>query len=155
MGMFDTIYNVPAKCPRCGDERPKLVQIKSGPQILSEYEFGKDKIEINWTYEYYGSIIDEDKKIIRGIATCEKCKEEKNKKMDDLIKDAKKKGEIKVPEGGGNLLQCEIEGKSALGVILKRLDGVYGSDRNIELFDVAITLNEKSVPIVVDTILNG
>ena len=27
MGMFDTIYNVPVKCPRCGDEWPKSVQI--------------------------------------------------------------------------------------------------------------------------------
>jgi hypothetical protein len=147
MGMFDTIYNVPVKCPRCGDEGPKSVQIKSGPQNLFEYEFGKDKIDIDWTYEYYGSIIDKDKRIIRGIATCEKCREETNKKMDDLIKDAKRKGEIKVPEGGEYLFQCEIEGKNALGVILKRLDDIYGGNKNIEIFDVAIWLNEKNVPI--------
>jgi hypothetical protein len=157
MGMFDIIYNVPVKCPRCGDEEPKSVQIKSGPQNLSEYEFGKDKIKINWTYEYYGSIIDEDKRIIRGIATCEKCKEETNKKMEDLIKDAKKKGEIKAPEGEGYLFQCEIEGKSALGVMLKRLDDAYDGNRNIELFEVAIWLNEQNVPIATDQIvkLNG
>lgn len=104
MGMFDTIRNVPVKCPRCGNEGSKSVQIKSGPQNLSSYEFGKDKIKINWTYEYYGSIIDEDKKMIRGIAICEKCEE-----------------------------------KSALG-------------SNIGLFDVAITLNENNIPIVVDII---
>ncbi len=152
MGMFDTIYNVPVKCPRCGDEGPKSVQIKSGPQNLSAYQFGKDEIEIDWTYEYYGSIIDEEKKAIRGVATCEKCKEETNKKMDDLIKDAKKKGEIKAPEGGEYLFQCEIEGKSALGVMLKRLDDIYNGNRNIELFDVAIWLNEKNIPIVADQI---
>jgi hypothetical protein len=152
MGMFDTIYNVPVKCPRCGDSGSKSVQIKSGPQNLLEYEFGKDKIKINWTYEYYGSIIDEEKRIIRGIATCEKCKEETNKKMDDLIKNAKKKGEIKTPEGG-ELFQSEIEGKSALGVMLKRLDDTYGGNRNIELFEVAIWLNEQNVPIAVDQIV--
>jgi programmed cell death protein 5 len=135
------------------DSGPKSVQIKSGPQNLFTYEFGKDEIEIDWTYGYYGSIIDEDKKIIRGIAICEKCKEETNKKMDDLIEDAKKKGEIKAPEGGRYLFQCEIEGKSALGVILKRLDDIYDGNRNIELFEVAIWLNEKNVPIAVDQIV--
>lgn len=152
--MFDTIYNVPVKCPRCGDPGLKQVQIKSGPQNLSAYQFGKDEIEIDWTYEYYGSIIDQDKKIIRGIAICERCKEEANKKMDDLIKDAKKKGEIKAPEGGGGLLfQCQIDGKSALGVILKRLDDAYGGNRNIELFEVAIWLNGQNISIAVDQIV--
>ena len=61
MGMFDTIHNVPVKCPRCGDEGPKSVQIKSGPQILYAYEFGKDKIDIDWDYECYGSVIDREK----------------------------------------------------------------------------------------------
>lgn len=153
MGMFDTIYNVPIKCPRCGDSEPKQVQIKSGPQNLSSYQFGKDEIEIDWTYQYYGSVIDKDKKIIRGIATCEKCKEEANKKMDDLIEDAKKKGEIKAPEGGEYLFQCEIEGKNALGVMLKRLYGVYDDNRNIESFEVAIWLNESNIPIATDHIV--
>ncbi len=112
MGMFDIIYNVPVKCPRCTDERPKSVQIKSGPQNLLEYEFGPD-----------------------------------------LIRDAKKKGEIKAPEDGGYLFQCEIEGKSALGVLLKRLDDVYNGNRNIELFEVAIWLNKENVPIAVDQIV--
>lgn len=154
MGMFDTIYNVPVKCSRCGDTGPKSVQIKSGPQNLNDYEFGKDEIPINWTYEYYGSVIDIKKRIIRGIATCEKCKEETNKKMDDLIKDANKKGEIKVPEGDGYLFQCEIEGKSALGVMLNRLDEAYGGNSNIELFHVAISLNENYVPIAADPIID-
>ncbi len=154
MGMFDTIYNVPVKCPRCGDSGPKSVQIKSGPQNLSAYEFGRDEIEIDWTYEYYDSIIDECKKIIRGIAICEKCKEETNKKMDDLIAEAKKKGDIKAPEGGDYLFQCEIDGKNALGVMLKRLDEAYDGSRHIESFEVAIWLNEKNVPIAVDQIAN-
>ena len=153
MGMFDTIYNVPVKCPRCGDEGPKSVQIKSGPQDLSAYEFGKDKIKINWTYEYYGSIIDEDKRIIRGIATCDKCKEDTHKKMDDLIKDANKKGEIKAPEERVRLYECKIEGKNALVLMLKRLDDVNDGDRNIELFEVAIWLNEKSIPVAIDQIV--
>lgn len=132
MGMFDTIYDVPVKCPRCGDEGPKSVQIKSGPQNLFEYEFGKDKIKIDWTYEYYGSIIDEDKRIIRGITICDKCKKETNKKMDDIR--CQEKGKIKAPEG------------------LKRLDGIHDGDRDIELFEVAIWLNEKNIPIAVDQI---
>lgn len=153
MGMYDTICNAPVECPRCGDFWPKSVQIKSGPQNLSAYEFGKDKIEVDWTYDYYGSIIDEDKKIIRGIATCNKCKEEVNKKMDDLINDAKKKGEIKVPEGCEYLFQCEIDGKSALGVILKRLDDAYDGNKNVDSFDVAIWLNEDNIPIAIDHIV--
>lgn len=153
MGMFDTIYNVPVECPRCGDSEPKSVQIKSGPQNLSEYEFGKDEIEIDWTYGCYGSIIDEDKKIIRGIATCEKCEEDADKKVKDLIDDAKKKGEIKDPDGSGYLFRCQIDGKSALGVILKRLDDAYDGNRNIDLFEVAIWLNEKNVPMAVDQII--
>lgn len=155
MGMYDTINNVPVKCPRCGDTGPKSVQIKSGPQNLDEYEFGKDEIPINWTYKYYGSVIDRKKRIIGGIATCEKCKEELKKKMDELIQEAKNKKEIKVPKGDGPkyLVECEIDGKDALKVILDRLDGVYGDDRNIELFDVAISLNEDYVPITADPII--
>ncbi len=87
MGMYDTIYNVPIKCPRCGDSKPKEVQIKSGPQILSDYDFGKDSIEVDWTYTYYGSIVDENKKIIRGIAICKKCTEEANKNIENNITD--------------------------------------------------------------------
>lgn len=153
MGMYDTIYNAPIECPRCGDPGPKSVQIKSGPQNLSAFEFGKDKIELDWTYEYYDSIIDKDKKIIRGIATCAKCKEEVNKKMEDLINEAKKKGEIKAPEGCEYLIQCEIDGKSALDVILKRLDDAYDGNKNVDLFEVAIWLNEESIPIAIDTIV--
>ncbi len=85
MGMYDTIFNVPIKCPRCGDSEPKEVQIKSGPQTLSAYDFGNDEIEIDWAYTYYGSIVDKDKKIIRGIATCEKCSEEANKNIENHI----------------------------------------------------------------------
>ena len=150
--MFDTIYNVPIKCPRCGDERPKSVQIKCGPQNLFEYEFGKDKIKINWTYEYYGSIIDEYKKKIRGIATCKKCREETSKRMDQLIEDAQKKGEVKVPEGAKYLFECEINGQDALGVMLKRLDEEYDGNRDVELFEVAITLNDDNIPISAEVV---
>jgi hypothetical protein len=87
LGMYDTIYNVPIKCPRCGDPESKEVQIKPGPQTLSAFDFGKDEIEVDWIYEYYGSIIDKDKKIIRGIAICEKCKKEANKNIENHIKD--------------------------------------------------------------------
>jgi len=87
MGMYDTIFNVPIKCPRCGDPEPKEVQIKSGPQTLFAYDFGKDEIEVDWTYTYYGSIVDKDKKIIRGIATCNKCNEEAMKKIENNITD--------------------------------------------------------------------
>jgi len=156
MGMFDTIINVPVKCPRCGDIKPKSVQIKSGPQDLIEYEFGKDEIPINWTYEYYDAAIDRKKRIIRGIATCEKCKEESNKKMDELIQEANDKKEIKVPEGEGPkyLFNCEIDGKNAFGVMLNRLDKVYGGNKNIDSFKVAIFLNEDYVPIVADPIID-
>lgn len=152
MGMFDIIYNVPVSCSRCGDERLKSVQFKCGPQLLMGYEFGKDKIKMNWTYEFYGSIIDEDKKIIGGIATCQKCKEESDKKMGELIQDARNKGELNIPEGAELLIECEINGEDALGVILRRLDKVYGGNRNIELFEVAITLNDNNVPIYAETI---
>ncbi len=152
MGMYDTIDNVSVKCPRCGDTGLKSVQIKSGPQNLFEYEFGKEKILINWTYEYYGSIIDVDKKIIRGIATCDKCKEESSAKMNELVQEAKNKGEIEAPEGAKYLFECEIDGKDALGVILKRLDDIYGGNRNIVLFEVAITLNHDNIPIFAEAI---
>lgn len=62
MGMFDIICNVPIKCPRCGDEEPKSVQIKCGPQIMRRYVFGENEIDIDWNYSYY-----KDKKIIRGV----------------------------------------------------------------------------------------
>ena len=71
-----------------------------------------------------------------------------------FLEDAKKKGEIKAPEGDGYLFQCEIEGKNALGVMLNRLDEAYGGNRNIELFHVAIFLNDNYVPIAVDTIID-
>lgn len=147
MGMFDTIYNVPVKCPRCGDEGPKPVQFKCGPQLLWGYEFGKDRIKINWTYEFYGSIIDEDKKIIRGIATCQNCKEEVKETIDELVHEAENKGRLKCSEGAKYLFECDIDGENAIEVISRILDKVYGGNRNIELFDVAIILNDKNVPI--------
>lgn len=85
MGMFDTIYGVIVKCPRCGDYDPKSVQIKTGPQILDIYQFGRDKIDIDWDYEYYGSVIDREKRIIRGVADCDKCKKESDKKIEGLF----------------------------------------------------------------------
>ena len=156
MGMFDTIYNVPIKCPRCGDEGPKSVQIKSGPQRLDSYEFGKDKIDIDWDYEYYGSVIDREKLLIRGIATCNRCREESHAKMEEVIQEAKNKKEIKVPEGEGSkyLFECEINGEDALRVILNRLDDVYGGDRSIELFEVAIWLDKDYIPIASDLIVD-
>lgn len=156
MGMYDTIQCVPIKCPRCGDEGQKSVQIKSGPQRLDSYEFGKDKIDIDWDYEYYGSIIDREKRIIRGIATCNKCREESQTKMEELIQEAKNKKEIKVPEGEGPkyLFECEINGEDALKVILNRLDDAYRGDRYIELFDVAIWLDKDYIPILADIIVD-
>lgn len=151
MGMFDIIYNLPVKCPRCGDETPKSAQIKCGPQVMDRYTFGEDEIDIDWDYPYYLAIIDKDKKIIGGIATCENCKKEAQEMMDKLVQEAKNKGEIKVPEGDEpkHLFEYEIDGKSALWVILRRLDDVYGGNRNIELFDVAITLNDDNMAISV------
>lgn len=75
MGMFDTICNVPVKCPICGNEEPKSVQIKSGLQTLENYKFKEDKIDINWDH---GSVIDKEKRIIRGIAICNKCMGDKD-----------------------------------------------------------------------------
>lgn len=153
--MFDTISNVQVKCPRCGDEGPKSVQIKCGPQTLKDYEFGKDRIEVDWSYTYYGSIIDEEKKVIRGIATCDRCEEESKMEMERLIQEAKDKGELKKPEGAIYLLECKIDGKSALGVVLDRLRKIYGGNRDIELFDIAIQLNKDDVPIFAGTIIEG
>lgn len=150
MGMFDTIINIPVKCPRCGDYGLKSTQIKSGPQMMNTYKFGKDKIDINWDYEYYDSIIDKDKRIIRGIAVCGRCKEDVQKKMDELIKDALQKGELKCPEGVKYLIECEINGEDALGVILDRL----GENRNIEFFDIAIFVDKEGVPIAADVIVD-
>ena len=156
MGMFDTIDNVPAKCPRCGDERPKSIQIKSGSQRLYTYQFGIDKIDIDWNYECYGSVIDREKLIIRGIATCNKCREESQTKMEELIQEANDKKEIKAPEGEEprHLFECQINGEDAFRVILNRLDDAYGGDRNIEMFDVAIWLDKDYIPMAVDLIVD-
>lgn len=154
MGMFDTIHNVPVNCPRCGDEEPKSAQIKCGPQAMNNYTFGEDEIDIDWDYPYYSSIIDKDKKIIGGIATCENCKNEAKEMMRELVQEAKNKGEIKVPEGEESkyLFECEIDEKDALSVISQRLDDIYGGNRNIELFDVAITIGDNNVAISVEPI---
>ena len=155
MGMFDTIHSVPVKCPRCGDEELKSVQIKSGPQRLDSYEFGKDNIDIDWDYECYGSVIDRDKRIIRGIAICNKCRKESQAKMEELVQEAKNKKELKIPEGEGSkyLFQCQINGEDALKVILDRLDDSYGGDRYIELFDVTVWLDKDYIPVVADIIV--
>lgn len=152
MGMFDTIYNIPVSCPRCGDSELKSAQIKPGPQNLEEYEFGKDKICIDWSYEYYGSIIDKEKSIILGIATCNRCRKETQKKMSELIDEARKKGELKCSEDSKYLFECEINGEDAFRVISKRLDNTYNGDKNIELFDVAIFIDKDGVPIAADII---
>lgn len=152
MGMYDTIYNVPAICPRCRDIRLKSVQIKNGPQILMNYEFGKTKIEVDWDYEYYGSIIDKEKRIIRGIATCDKCKEEANNKMEELIEEAKNRGELNCPEKAKFLVECKIGEKDALRVILKRVEEFYDGNSNIELFEVAILLDKDYIAIKSDPI---
>ena len=154
--MFDTIYNVPVKCPICGDEGLKSVQIKSGPQMLGTYEFGKDKIDIDWDYDCYGSVIDREKLIIRGIATCNKCREEYKVKMEELIQEAKNKMEIKVPEGEGPkyLFECQINREDALKIISNRLDDAYGGNRNIELFEVAIWLDKDYISIAADIIVD-
>ncbi len=153
MGMFDTIVNIPVTCPRCGDSELKSAQIKPGPQNLEEYEFGKDKICINWCYEYYDSIIDKEKRIIRGIATCDRCRKETKEKMSELIDEAREKGELKCPEGSKYLFECEINGEDAFRVISKRLDDAYNGDKDIELFDVAIFIDKNGVPISADVII--
>jgi len=140
------------KCPRCGDEGLKSVQFKCGPQLLLGYEFGKDRIKMDWTYEFYGSIIDEEKKIIRGIATCPKCREESSAKMDELIQEARDKGRLKCPEEAKYLFECEINGKDALGVILRKLDKVYGGNRNIEVFEVTIRLDKDNIAVSAEPI---
>lgn len=143
MGIFDTIDNVPVECPRCGNTDPKSVQIKCGPQILGIYTFRKDEIDIDWDYSYYGSIVDKDNHIIDGIATCDNCQEESNKKMEYLIAEANRKGEIKRPEGAEYLFQCEIGGKNAFTVMLNRLDAEYGGNKNISSFHVVIRLKDN------------
>ena len=153
MGMYDNICDATVVCPRCGDNEPKTVQIKCGPQNLDSYTFGKDKIDINWDYTYYGSIIDKDKGIIRGIATCGHCREESSKKMEELISEARKKGEIKAPEGAKFLMECEIDGENALSVMLNRLGDAYNGNRDIEIFEVAIFLKDNT-PIAADAIVD-
>lgn len=143
MGLYDNIDNVMVECPRCGNADPKLVQIKCGPQILKTYIFGKDEINVDWDYPYYDAIVDKDKHVISGIATCDNCREESNRKMRYLIAEANRKGEIKRPEGVEYLLECEIGGKNALGVLLSRLDETYGGNRNIESFRVSIGLKDN------------
>lgn len=143
MGMYDEIYDIPVKCPRCGDADPKSAQIKCGPQILAKYIFGKDEIDVDWDFSYYGSIIDKDKHIIGGIATCNSCMEESNRKMEYLIADAKNKGEIERPEGAEYLFECKIGEKNAFTVILNRLDDVYGGNKNISSFHVSIQLKNN------------
>ena len=76
--------------------------------------------------------------------------------MDELIQEAKNKNEIKCPEREGPkyLIECDINGESALGVILNRLEDAYGGNRNIELFEIAIWLDKDYMPIVADVIVN-
>lgn len=143
MGMFDNIENVIVECPRCGNTDPKSVQIKCGPQIMMTYLFGKDEIDVNWDYEFYDAIVDRDQHIIHGIATCDNCREESSKKMKYLIAEANRKKEIEYPNGAKYLFECEIGGKSALSIILNRLDDAYGGNRNIELFHVTIGLKDN------------
>lgn len=148
--MFDTITEVPVKCPICGDESGKNVQIKNGPQTLDMFKFGKDKIPMDWDYEYYGCIIekeegkDEEEKDsgkIRGIAECVKCKERIDKRMDDIIKKYRENGKLKCPEGAKLLLECEIDGKDALRTTLDDLDKEFGGNYHSEyLFEVELTI---------------
>lgn len=150
MGMFDTIFGIPVKCPRCGDENGKSAQIKNGPQYLERFEFGKDKIPMHWDYGYYGSIIQKFNKEngkIRGIAECTKCRERVNNQMDEIISGYKKEGKLKCPEGVQLLIECEIEGKDALKVVLDDLDNAYGGNHYSEyLFDISIKI-ENSVAV--------
>jgi hypothetical protein len=143
MGMYDNVYRVLVECPRCGNADPKSAQIKCGPQILETYLFGKDEIDVNWDYPYYDAIVDKEKYIIHGIATCDNCREESRKKMEYLTDEAKKKGEIKCPDDAKYLFECEIGGKSALTVILNRLDEAYGGHGNIELFHIVMWLKDN------------
>jgi hypothetical protein len=143
MGMFDNIEDVIVKCPRCGNTDPKSVQIKCGPQTMMTYLFGKDEIDVDWDYEFYDAIVDKDKRIIYGIATCDNCREESSKKMKYLIAEANRKKEIEYQDGAKYLFEGEIGGKSALSIMLNRLDDAYGGNRNIELFHVTIQFKDN------------
>lgn len=148
MGMFDTICQVPIACPRCGDKHKKCVQIKSGPQALKVFKFGIDKIEMDWDYECYGSVIDKDEVDrekdngkIRGIAECCACKVRVNEKMEEIIEGYKNAGKIKMPEGGRFLLEAEVDGESALSIVLRDLDKEFGGSHDSEsLFDVSLVI---------------
>ena len=146
MGMYDNVDNVPVVCPRCGDNEPKSVQIKCGPQNLSRYIFGKDEIDIDWDYSYYDSIVDKGKGVIGGIASCAHCRKEAEEKMQEIIKDARNKGEVECPDGSKFLFECLINGEDALSIILKRLDDAYDGNRSIDLFGVTMQI-EKNIPI--------
>lgn len=160
MGMYDTINGVIVKCPRCGDYGPKSVQIKSGPQILGIYQFRKDKIDINWDYEYYGSVIDREKRIIRGIADCDTCRKDINKKIDDIKREARHlfgcgtdRKDMK-NEKNGKDEKDEKDEKDSLAIALDRLRNVYETDGDVSLFEVAIWLDKDNIPIYVDVIFD-
>lgn len=147
MGMFDTIVGVPVKCPICGDEGGKKVQIKNGPQALDKFKFGKDKIPMDWSYEYYGCVIYKEERKdngrIRGIAECAACRDRVNKIIDDIIKKYKENGKLKCPDGVKLLFECEIDGKNALRVVLDDLDKEFGGRPHSEyLFDVTIKIED-------------
>lgn len=154
MGMFDTIVDVPVKCPICGDEGGKNVQIKNGPQALDKFKFGEDKIPMDWDYECYGRIIEKDEEKdngkIRGIAECMVCRNRVFKRMDEIIKKYKENEKLKCPEGAKLLLECEIDGKDALKVVLDDLDKEFGGNHHAEyLFDVGIKI-ENGIAIGAD-----
>lgn len=162
MGMFDRICDVPVRCPICGDENGKAVQIKSGPQTLANYKFGEDKISLNWNYNCYGSVIeqiDDENGKIRGIAECKECRDRVSKKMKEIIQRYKDADKIKRPERREGdiayLFECEIDGKNALKVVLADLDKIYGKNSDSEyFFDVVITIKD-SIAVGVEIINEG
>ncbi|MDD5617069.1 MAG: hypothetical protein PHH85_12815 [Candidatus Methanoperedens sp.] len=150
MGMYDTLCEVPVKCPRCGDESVKKVKIWNGPKdIFGEgFVFGKDKILMDWDSGYPGSLIAKeewkDNGKIRGEAMCSKCEDRVDKKYEEIREGYEIAGKIKCPEHPSILLACKIDGENAAWVIQNDLDKIYGGSYWDEShFDVAITIKDS------------
>jgi DNA-directed RNA polymerase subunit RPC12/RpoP len=71
MGMYDTITDVPIKCPKCGKKDKFDVQTKDivHPQ-LRQFKFGTDDWE---RIKDHGGIDLSRYRRLDGIASCEKC----------------------------------------------------------------------------------
>lgn len=152
MGMYDTLCEVPIKCPKCGDESVKKVKIWNGSKdIFGEgIVFGKDKILMDWDSGYPGSPIAKeewkDNGKIRGEATRSKCEDRVDKKYEEIKEGYEKAGKLICPKHPkpALLIECEIDGEDAVSVIQNDLEKIYGGNYWDEyLFDVAITIKDS------------